>query len=95
MPKYDVHIYAVVRVKMEAIEADSTTQAVEKAREKFLNRVDYCQSVGEFADDFEGYLVDPYKEGGVEVDSENSVYIEDESHRENVQRHIAEDVPVA
>lgn len=95
MPKYDVHIYAVVRVKMEAIEADSTTDAVEKAREKFLNRVDYHQRVGEFADDFEGYLVDPYKEDGVEIDGDNSVYIEDECHRENVQRHIAEDVPTA
>lgn len=95
MPKYDVHIYAVVRVKLEAIEADDPKNAVEVAREKFLNRVDYHQRFGQFADDFEGYLVDPYKEDGVEIDGDHSVYIEDECHRENVLAHIAQEVPTA
>ena len=35
MNKYDVHIYAVVRVKLEGIEADSQREATDEARKRF------------------------------------------------------------
>lgn len=54
--KYDVHIYAIVRVKVQSIEAESQTEAIEKAR---VN-TDMEQAIqeGEFTDEVTGYLVD-------------------------------------
>lgn len=55
MATYNVHLYPVIRVKLNGIEADSQTEAIKKAEDKFFN--------GEFdekeaADEISGYLVD-------------------------------------
>jgi hypothetical protein len=54
--KYDVHIYAVVRVKIEAVEADSQVAAIQEAQ-KGLDLEEAVRS-GEYAEEITGFLVD-------------------------------------
>lgn len=56
--KYNVHLYAVVRVKIEDIEAGSQTEAIEKAEERFYADPDQLIRVAEYADEVEAALVD-------------------------------------
>jgi hypothetical protein len=69
--KYNVHVFAVVRVKVAGVEADSQTEAIEKARacvdwygtfENISVRGKHVPGVHidatEFAEEFSHYLVD-------------------------------------
>jgi hypothetical protein len=58
MSKYDVHIYAVTRIKYEGIEASSQREAIEKAEEIFHPADVLDPRNSEFADEFAGFLVD-------------------------------------
>ena len=62
--KYDVHIFAVVRVKVAGIVAESQTKAIQKAEDSvdlyrlFDNPRASAVEATEFADDITHYLVD-------------------------------------
>ena len=65
MPKFHVHVYAVVRVLVPNIEADSQIEACEKADEmvdmtNLFGHVPFRPPVAsvEFADEINGFLVD-------------------------------------
>jgi hypothetical protein len=73
--KYDVHIYAVVRVKVPGVEAESQTDAIEQAEEQVdfnalfdSRRFSLYPGIEcvEYADETSGYLVD--EEGDEEHD---------------------------
>ncbi len=62
--KYDVHIFAVVRVKVAGIDAGGQTEAIVKAEDSvdlyrlFENRGAFGVETTEFADEISLYLVD-------------------------------------
>ena len=63
--KYKVHIYAIVRVKVLDVEANSQEEAITRVRDHvnlndLLNRTHPLSNVEhvEFADEITGYLVD-------------------------------------
>ena len=65
MPKYHVHVYPIVRVLVEDVEADSPEEACEKAEAKYnwdivVHKPPFDSSGlrVEFADDMDGFLVD-------------------------------------
>lgn len=61
--KYDVHVFAIVRVTVPGIEADSQEEAIKKAKELDLNFLGTpylpknVEAV-EYADDLDGFFVD-------------------------------------
>lgn len=60
---YNVHLYAVVRRKLTDISAESPQAAVHAAQEqptiaRWLRQLEDPQSIGEFAEEFNHYLVD-------------------------------------
>jgi len=69
MSKYDVHIYAVVRVCVKGINAQDYLDAIKKVEESIdLHRVldrDYVECYTEYAEDVESYLVDEYENGKI------------------------------
>ena len=73
MPRFDVHIYAIARLKVAGVEADSSQDAARNAEDL----VDLHQAVAageaEYADDIEGFLVDPLDESGQRIEGK-SVY---------------------
>lgn len=81
MPKFDVHVYVVVRCKVVGVEAATTDDAIVTARNKVQNSR-LWQNPDDFGDEFEGYLLDPYKDG--EPDCDQSEFYADECHVENV-----------
>ena len=62
--KYDVHIYAIVRVSVPGIEADSPRQAAILAENRTDLNVEFRN--GEYAEDIDCFLVD-------ELDSDGNV----------------------
>jgi hypothetical protein len=75
--KYNVHLFAVVRVKAVDIEAESQTEAIQKGREHILKACgDDLRGVlyenpgipgiehAEFNEEFDGYLVDEQGDDG-------------------------------
>jgi len=70
--KYDVHIYAVVRVKIEGVNAESQTAAI-TAAQKGLD-MEYAIKQGEYAEEITGFLVD---EVGDENYSKTRAYLAD------------------
>ena len=70
MAKYDVHIYAIARLKVAGVEADSPQDAVRKAEQ----RVDLHQAIAngeaEYADDIDGFLVDALDEAGERMEGQ-------------------------
>ena len=71
MPKYDVHIYAIARLKVAGIEADSPQDAVREAEQ----RVDLYHAIAigeaEYAEDIEGVLVDALNENGKQIEGQS------------------------
>ena len=68
---HDVHIYAIVRVKVSDVEANSHREAIEKAEERadldqlfrpLGNTVGPGVAYVEYADDIDSYLVDEVKD---------------------------------
>jgi hypothetical protein len=60
---YDVHIYAIVRVKVSGVEADSPENAARKAEEAVdLHELSRCRIQGaaevEYAEDIQDFLID-------------------------------------
>lgn len=59
MPKYNVHMYCVYRVKYINIEAKNELEACKKVDEELSSYPpDYSASEFEFADEVTGFLVD-------------------------------------
>jgi len=82
MPKYNVHIYTIVRVKVCGVEAESPVEAIEEARKKphYYDLFDYIPNLKQYGvreagwgAKHDGYLVD--EEGDEEY--ENSKYYKD------------------
>jgi len=63
MPKYVVHIYAVVRVPVE-ISAESPEAAIKKIDEKYNLHDILDRGKIEYAEDVTEYLVDEVDDGG-------------------------------
>ena len=57
MPKYDVHVYAVFRVLVRNVEADSQEGACERT-DVAANFIGFEQPGLEYANDISGFLVD-------------------------------------
>lgn len=58
MPKYDVHLYAVVRVKVSGVEACSMENAIEKAEGATPLHQMFDRGDMEYAEEITHYLVD-------------------------------------
>ena len=73
MPRFDVHIYAIARLKVACIEAESPQDAARKA-ERMVN-LHHAVAGGEteYAEEIEGFLVDLLDETGQWIEGE-SVY---------------------
>jgi hypothetical protein len=85
MPKFNVHIYAIVRVTVEGVEAESPEAAAKIADEKTdLHRS--CPEVGEYADSVDGYMVDQVNDTGEQVF--RSVNLTAELKRETIVDHM-------
>ena len=56
MPKYDVHLYAVVRVKVPGVEANSPEEAAKIADDQ--TDLDHAFKDGEYIEEIEAILVD-------------------------------------
>lgn len=55
--KYNVHIYPIVHIKVEGIEADSQEEAVKKAQDIVdLNHTNFGDAT--YAEDIDGFFVD-------------------------------------
>jgi hypothetical protein len=65
MPKHDVHIYCIVRVKVPGVEADTPGEAAQKAEK--ATDLDYAFRDAEFAGDITGFLVDTLDENGERI----------------------------
>ncbi len=82
MPKYNVHIYAIVRVAIEGVEADSPEAAAKIADERTDLHL-ACPSIGEYAESVDGYMVDELGEDGDPL-SNKSVNLTAQLKRENI-----------
>lgn len=92
MPRFKVHVYAVCHAAID-VEAETPEAAIAKARDDTdWSCVLRCGT--DFADDFEGYLVDPYGEDG-EPDTERSEFFADEHHVSRVLQGIQDGVKQA
>ena len=64
MPKYDIHLYPIVRVTVRDVEAEDQVAAIKKAEEivdlnRFFHGLDVPHILSvEYADDSDGFLVD-------------------------------------
>lgn len=88
MPKFDVHIFAVVRVKVEGVEAEDKYDAVRRTEEidlypmfnwlpKGTDSSGLDVAYTEFAEEVRGYIVDPILKSG-RVDYDRSCFIEND-----------------
>jgi len=59
MPKYDVHIFPVVRVKVTGVEANSQRAAIRKAL-RSINLEEAAVHPDDYAEDIVEYLVDEH-----------------------------------
>lgn len=68
MPRFDVHVYAIARLKVAGVEASSPDDAVRKAE----HLVDLHQAIAageaEYADEIEGFLVDALDDAGDRIE---------------------------
>jgi len=64
MPKYDVHIYAVVRVPIRGVDAKSPEEAVKKVDEEVNLHEILDRGIVEYAEDITEYLVDEVGDDG-------------------------------
>ena len=55
---YDVHLFPVVRLKFPRVQAESQTEAIEKAIEGFHSSLPSAFVDAEYADELEYFLVD-------------------------------------
>ena len=84
--KYDVHIFAVVRVKVEDVEADSQEEACKKAEQKtdlyrlFESFSPACRCDMEYAEEIQHFLVDEV--GDTEYDNSRRYEYSPEGHGE-------------
>jgi hypothetical protein len=75
MPYYDVHIYAIVRVKVACVEADSPQAAAHQTESSVDLHGLVVAGRAEYADDVEGLLVDALDEAGRRIDGQ-SVFLD-------------------
>ena len=70
MPRFDVHVYAIARLKVAGVEAASPHDAVWKAE----HLVDLHQAIAageaEYADEIEGFLVNALDEAGERMEGQ-------------------------
>ena len=71
MPKYDVHIYAVARLKVANVAADSSQDAVRNAEQIVDLHQALAAGEAEYADEIEGFLVDVLDETGRRIEGQS------------------------
>lgn len=71
MPKYDVHIYAIARLKVADIDADSPQDAARKAEQQVDLHHAIAHREAEYADDIEGFLVDVLDKAGKRIEGQS------------------------
>jgi hypothetical protein len=71
MPKYDVHIYAIARLKVDDIDADSLQEAARKAEQRVDLHHAIARGEAEYADDIVGFLVDVLDEAGQRIQGQS------------------------
>lgn len=72
MKNYTVHLYPIVRVAYDGIEAESPLDAIREAERRFVdNRAYDLVYASEYAEDINGFLVDEFDEKGEIVSSAN------------------------
>jgi len=82
MPKFDVIIYAVVRVRICGVEADNHETAIAAAVEsaelpaRFHDRQDPTGVYQSYDEREVGYLVDPLRSGGQRDSSQSRYYLD-------------------
>lgn len=75
MPKYDVHIYAIARLKVAGVEADSPPDAARKAEQTVDLHYAIASGDAEYADEIESFLMDLLDNAGHRVEG-HSVYFD-------------------
>jgi hypothetical protein len=73
MPRFDVHIYVIARLKVAGIEAKSPHDAARKAARMVNLHQAIAAGDAEYAEEIEGFLVDPLDESEQRIEGE-SVY---------------------
>lgn len=74
MPKYNVHIYAIARLKVFGIIAVSPQDAIRNAEQRVDLRQAISAGEAEYADEIEGFLVDVLAENGQRIEGQSVYY---------------------
>jgi hypothetical protein len=74
MPRFDVHIYAIARLKVTGIEADSAQEAVQIAEQVIDLHQAIASGDAEYADEIVGFLVDALNDAGVRIEGDSVVF---------------------
>ena len=74
MPRFDVHVYAIARLKVAGVEAISPHDAVGKAEQMVDLHQAIANGEAEYADDIEGFLVDVLDENGQWIEGQSVYY---------------------
>ena len=75
MPKYDVHIYAIARLKVAGVEAGSPQDAARQAEQTVDLHHAIALGEAEYADEIEGFVMDLLDKDGQRVEGQ-SVYFD-------------------
>jgi hypothetical protein len=73
MSKYDVHIYAIARLKVADIQADSPEDAARKAEHSVDLHLAIARGEAEYAEAIEEFLVDRLDEWGDRIEGQSRV----------------------
>jgi len=84
MPYFDVHVYAIARLKVAGVEADSPQDAVQKAEHLVDLRQAIALGEAEYADEIEGFLVDALDEAGERMEGQ-SVFFDPKEYNHNMK----------
>ena len=79
MPRFDVHIYAIARLKVAGILADSPEDAARQAEHCVDLRQAIARGEAEYAEAIEELLVDRLDESGARIEGQSRV-VSPDSH---------------
>jgi len=87
--EHDVHIFAVVRIKIPRVKANSALEAIPKALEE-AGDLDQVLSRAEYADEISHYLVDESDDS----EHQHSTWFLDAEHWDQVRNQVEDGVRV-
>lgn len=71
MPRFDVHIYAIARLKVTGNEADSPQEAAQNAEQVIELHQAIASGEAEYAEEIEGFLVDRLDDAGERMEGQS------------------------